>query len=43
MGWEAEVVPDPDVVLSQPGDAIATADSGRSPGHYRRAGVDRLR
>jgi hypothetical protein len=28
MGWEAEVVPDPDKFLKQPGDPIATADAG---------------
>jgi hypothetical protein len=28
MGWEAEVVPDPDKVLIQSGDPIATADAG---------------
>ena len=28
MGWEAEVVPDPDAVLAIPGDVIATADAG---------------
>ena len=28
MGWEAEVVPDPDKILAIPGDPIATADAG---------------
>jgi hypothetical protein len=28
LGWRAEVVPDPDVILAAHGDAIATADSG---------------
>jgi hypothetical protein len=28
MGWEAEVVPDPDAILAIPGDPIATADAG---------------
>jgi len=28
MGWEAEVVPDPDKLLIQPGVPIATADAG---------------
>ncbi|WP_422928457.1 DUF434 domain-containing protein [Singulisphaera sp. PoT] len=27
-GWQAEIVPDPDVLLVQPGDLVATADSG---------------
>jgi hypothetical protein len=27
-GWSAEVVPDPDAVLMQPGDLVVTADSG---------------
>ena len=28
MGWLAEVVPDPDTALSQPGDPVVTADAG---------------
>jgi hypothetical protein len=28
MGWEAEVVPDPDVILAAPGAIIVSADSG---------------
>jgi hypothetical protein len=28
MGWEAEVVPDPDAVLCEPGAMVATADAG---------------
>ncbi|MFO0958378.1 MAG: DUF434 domain-containing protein [Isosphaeraceae bacterium] len=28
MGWEAEVVPDPDKLLVQPGPPVATADAG---------------
>jgi hypothetical protein len=28
MGWEAEVVPDPDKLLTQPGGTVATADAG---------------
>jgi hypothetical protein len=28
MGWEAEVVPDPDKLLAEPGDPIASADAG---------------
>lgn len=28
MGWEAEVVPDPDKLLAMPGDPIVTADAG---------------
>jgi hypothetical protein len=28
MGWEAEVVPDPDATLATPGHPIATADAG---------------
>jgi hypothetical protein len=28
LGWGAEVVPDPDKLLTEPGDPIATADAG---------------
>ncbi len=28
QGWDAEIIPDPDVLLVRPGDPVATADAG---------------